>query len=128
MPTGRGTSGYLIKAVPGLDQILSNNNALQHRVETMSALIKEKRAGNRGHFKIDIFTITPIILMFILSILLMVPITFKFELLFLLGNGFGFVFVLISMTFFQRNPCKKQLDKLIADIQNKQTNSEGVKT
>jgi len=128
VPPDRSTSGYLIKAVTGLDRILlSEQLGLERKVEVISELIKSKRVGNRGHFSIDLFALIAIILMSLLSLFLFWPLSWKLELLFLAGNTIGLISVIAAMKCFQRNPCGKQLDDLLRENQNSKGNHKHTK-
>ena len=127
VPADRGTGGYLIKAVPGLDRLLNEELSLENKVKAISRIIKLKRVGDRGHFKINLFTLLAIILMFFLSFLLMSPFeanSFKYEFLLLLGNLFGLIFIFVAMKSFQRNPCDRQVEDLFYKYRNKKDNSK----
>jgi hypothetical protein len=113
VPSDRGTCGYLRKAVPGLQRHLNGKLS----VNAISCLVKLKRMGNRGHFKIDLIALGAIIVMSLTSIILL-GFCWNINLLFLTGNALGLSLIVVAMTCFQKDPREEHLKACLKECRS----------
>lgn len=114
VPKDRGTSGYLRKAVPNVENLLANDKlGLREKVTALSELITKKRIGNWGHFNIDLFSLIGVIGITIFSLIMIVPTGKMNYYYFLSANILGLIFIIFSMRYFQKNPSKQLVEELV---------------
>jgi len=127
VPSNYGTSGYLIKAVHGVDLILlANDLTIEQKLEGISTLVKSKRIGSRGHLVFDIFVLVIILGMLIKAyLLLQSELQSSLSIACFAGICIGFLFVLIGLFFYQRNPSKKLIEQVLSELKRKENGGSG---
>jgi len=119
IPFERGTGGYLVKAVENAKPLLTSKNmTVEDRVKGIEKLIAAKRIGDRGHKRIDLFSLTAIIAISILSFFIILSSGEKSYWFFLIANLLGIIFLIISLTCFQRNPKVCFVQSIMCQIKN----------
>lgn len=119
VPSDRGTSGYLIRAVPKIDLLLLDADLTpEQKLEGTSTLVKSKSVGRRGHLKIDLFTLFIVLGMFWISYSVGSKLQSSLALLCFSGIMVGALFILIGMLFYQKNPSKKVIDEILLELKD----------
>lgn len=117
VPFNRGTSGYLTRAVPILDSILSDNNlTTEQKSEGISTLVKSKRIGRRGHLTIDVLTLVVLIGMFAVSLSLQSELQSSLAIACFAGIYIGLLFTLLGLFFYQKNPSKRFIKDILSEL------------
>ena len=123
VPSDHGTSGYLIRAVPGVDLILLDNDLTsKQKSEGISTLVKLKRIGGRGHLAIDFFTLIVIIGMFAVSHSLRSASQSSLVDACFIAIYIGFFFIIIVLFFYQRNPSKRSIEEVLSKLKGNEGN------
>jgi len=120
MPFERGTGGYLAKAVENAKPLLKSTKInLEDRVKGVEKLVTAKRIGDRGHRIIDLVALVVTIIIFILSFIIILGSGVKSHWYFLIANSLGIIFIVLSLTCFQRNPKNCLVQSIIDQLENK---------
>ena len=126
VPSDHGTSGYLIRAVPRVDLILlSNDLTTEQKLEGISTLVKSKRIGRRGHLAIDLFTLVVILGMLAVSLSLRSELQSLLTIACFTGICIGFLFILIGLFSYQRDPSKKFIEQVLSELKRKENGGSG---
>lgn len=105
-------------AVPAVNPIFQDNKLKpEQKREGINKLIQLKRIGRRGHLWFDICTLILILCMFIASVfLLRTQLTDCITIVCLIGIVIGFSLTLFEFLFYQREPSKQLVNKILASF------------
>lgn len=120
VPSDHGTSGYLIRAVPRVNLIFSDKDlTIEQKLEGISTLVKLKRIGRRGHLAIDLFTLVVLLGMFAVSLSLRSASQSSLAIACFTGICIGFLFILIGLFYYQRDPSKRFIEEVLSELKGK---------
>lgn len=120
VPIGSGTSGYLIREVPLVGDILQDGD-LSHgqKMEGVQVLIKSKRIGRRGHLWFDLCTLLVILVMSVVSgVALKQQLQNPIVIVCFLGMAIGFFFTIFEFFYYQRQPSRKLIQETLTELKN----------
>jgi hypothetical protein len=118
VPPTHQTSGYLVKAVRNVKCILLDEDLTpEQKLDAIRTLVKSKRIGRRGHLWFDLFVVAAILAMFggslyaLRSDLCSLSAIGCFS-----GIAFGLLLTLFEFFFYQREPSKKFIQKILDNL------------
>lgn len=117
VPSDRGTSGYLVRAVPIVDLLLLDKDLTnEQKLEGISTLVKSKRIGRRGHLTIDVLTLVVLIGMSAISLSLRSELQSSLAVGCFTGIYIGLSFTLFGLFFYQKNPSKRFIEEILSKL------------
>lgn len=117
---GHGTSGYLMRAVPRVDLILSNEGLTpKQKMEGISTLVKSRRIGRRGHLSMDVLVLVTVLGMLAAGLSLLSELSCYVAIGCIVGISIGLLLVLFGLFLYQRNPSEKFIKQILSKLERK---------
>ena len=117
VPARYGTSGYLIKDVRVLESVLlSQQWTPEQKATLVKELVSRRVMGWRGHLKFDVSVVILIVIMFAIVVIFFRTVPGLLNLAALSLITAGFLFGLVSLFGYHRDPTQTDIAEIIARI------------